>query len=90
MTVTLNLRPETQAGLEVLARAAGKSVEDYLLAMVEGATVSTGTGPRSPEERAKEWIESAARHRHEAIRGLAQAEAREGLYGRSPSSADGD
>ena len=61
MTVTLNLRPETQAGLEVLARAAGQSVEDYLLAMVEGATVSTGTGPRSPEEHATEWIESSGR-----------------------------
>jgi hypothetical protein len=80
MTVTLNLRPETQAGLEALAHAAGQSVEDYLAAMVEGAAVSKVTGPRSAEER----------DRHQAIRDLARAEAREGLYGRAPSTADGD
>jgi hypothetical protein len=64
MTVTLNLRPETQAGLEELAHAAGK---------------------HGLEERAAAWIGSAGPDRSQAIRDLSRAEAREGLYGRSPA-----
>ena len=61
MTVTLNLRPETQAGLQALAHAAGKSLEEYLLSMVESTAFSTASGPQSPEERAAAWIEAAGR-----------------------------
>lgn len=93
MIVTLNLRPETQAGLEVLAHAAGQSVEDYVLSMVEGATLSAATGrlpvsPPLPDRAAGSVSLNASQGRHQAIRELAQAEAREGLYGRSPSATD--
>jgi hypothetical protein len=36
MTVTLNLRPEIEAGLLVQAREGGMTVEEYLLSVVEG------------------------------------------------------
>ncbi len=62
MTVTLHLKPGTQAGLAELAQAAGMSVEDYVLAMVEGnLPAQTGKTALTPEERAAAWIESAKR-----------------------------
>jgi hypothetical protein len=36
MTVTLHLNPELEAGLVARAHARGKSVEEYLVSMVEG------------------------------------------------------
>jgi hypothetical protein len=59
MTVTLDLKPETQAGLLALAGASGMSLERYILAMVE-STVHPPS-PLSPKERAAAWIESAKR-----------------------------
>jgi hypothetical protein len=59
MIVTLDLKPETQAGLLALVAASGMSLEEYILAMVE-KTVH----PRSPlsaKARAAAWIESAKR-----------------------------
>ncbi len=52
MTVTLNLKPELEAGLRAQAQAGGKTLEEYILAMVEGA-VMPATGERlTPDERA--------------------------------------
>ena len=59
MTITLDLKPEMQAGLLALADASGVSLEQYILAMVEN-TVRPHS-PLSPQERAAAWIESAKR-----------------------------
>jgi len=37
MTITINLKPELEAGLLAQAQAGGKTPEEYLLSMVEGA-----------------------------------------------------
>ena len=37
MTVTLNFKPDVEAGLLAQAQASGMTVEEYLLSMVEGA-----------------------------------------------------
>jgi hypothetical protein len=39
MTVTLKLKPEVEAGLLAQAKASGMTLENYLLAMVEGAAL---------------------------------------------------
>jgi hypothetical protein len=59
VTVTIDLKPETQAGLLALADASGMSLQDYILAMVEN-TVRPHS-PMSPQERAAAWIDSAKR-----------------------------
>ncbi len=59
MIVTLDLKPETQAGLIALADAGALSLEQYILAMVESIVHSHS--PLSPKERAAAWIESAKR-----------------------------
>jgi hypothetical protein len=64
MTVTLDLKPETQKGLLELAHAAGMSLEEYLLAMVEGAVFSRAPKVRSPEERAAAFEAWSAGHRY--------------------------
>jgi len=59
MTLTIDLKPETQAGLLALADASGLSLEQYIQAMVENRV-----RPRSlmsPKERADAWVESAGR-----------------------------
>ena len=64
MTVTFDLKPETQAGLFALAHAAGMSLEEYLLAMVEGNVLSQAPKALSPEERATAFEAWSAGHRH--------------------------
>jgi hypothetical protein len=59
MTVTIDLKPETEAGLVALADASGVSLEQFIQTMVENTI-----HPRSsmtPEERSSAWIESAKR-----------------------------
>jgi hypothetical protein len=59
MTITLDLKPEIEAGLLALAHESGMSPKEYIQAMVDG-TVLSRTGTRlSPEERAAAWRESA-------------------------------
>lgn len=79
MVVTLNLRPEVEAGLLAQAQASGKTVEDYLLLMVENA-VSAGMQHTLPaEQRAAAFEEWAAGHR--ASPPLSDhAVSREGIY----------
>jgi len=43
LTVTLNLRPDVEAGLIVQAEAHGMTLEEYLLSMVEGAALTSRT-----------------------------------------------
>ena len=63
MTVTLHLKPEVEAGLFERARARGKTLEEYLVSMVEGAiTPATGQGP-TPLQRAAAFETWSAGHR---------------------------
>jgi hypothetical protein len=52
MTVTLNLKPELEAGLFAQAQASGMTLEEYLVSVVEGAVLQTMQKPLSAEERA--------------------------------------
>ena len=62
MTVTLNLKPELEAGLSAQAQASGMTVEEYLLSVVEGAVLPTPK-TASPEERAAAFEAWSAGHR---------------------------
>jgi len=63
MTVTLNLKPEVEAGLVAQAQANGMTLEQYLLSVVEGAALSTSQKILSPEERATAFEAWSASHR---------------------------
>jgi hypothetical protein len=63
MTVTLNLKPEIEAGLFAQAQAVGVTVEEYLLSMVESAVLPATPQTLSAEERAKEFEAWSAGHR---------------------------
>ena len=45
MTVTLNLKPAVEAGLEAQARASGMSLQEYLLSVVEEAATQADFFP---------------------------------------------
>jgi hypothetical protein len=61
MSITLNLKPEIEAGLLAQAQASGMTLEQYLLSMVEGAALSGKA--MSPEERAAAFEAWSANHR---------------------------
>jgi len=63
MTVTLTLKPDVEAGLLAQAQAAGMTVEQYLLLMVEGAVLPVATAALSAEQRAAAFESWAAGHR---------------------------
>jgi hypothetical protein len=63
MTVTLNLRPEIEAGLLAQAQASGMTVEEYLLSMVEGVVLPAAQKISSPEQRAAAFESWSANHR---------------------------
>jgi len=63
MTITLNFKPEIEAGLLAQAQAAGMTVEEYLLSMVEGAVLPATTNALSPEQRAAAFEAWSANHR---------------------------
>jgi hypothetical protein len=58
MAITLNLRPEVEAGLIAQAQANGMPLEEYLLSMVEGAastssrTISSENNNQMPTREA--------------------------------------
>lgn len=62
MTVTLNIRPEVEAGLVAGAQASGMTVEEYLLSMVGGA-VLPAPKPLTPQQRASAYQAWSANHR---------------------------
>ena len=53
--MTLNLKPETAAGLETLANAQGLSVEDYLNQLVERELSLIELASPPPEESGMVW-----------------------------------
>jgi hypothetical protein len=63
MTVTLNLKPELEAGLLAQAKACGMTVEEYLLSVVEGAVLPMTQKTLSPEQRAAAFEAWSAGHR---------------------------
>jgi hypothetical protein len=63
MTVTLNFKPEIEAGLMAQARASGMTVEEYLLSMVEGVVLPATRITLSPERRAAAFEAWSANHR---------------------------
>ena len=63
MTVTLNFKPEVEAGLLAQAQASGMTVEEYLLSMVEGVVLPATHKALSPEQRAAAFEAWSADHR---------------------------
>ena len=61
MTVTLNLKPEVEAGLLAQAEASGMSLEEYLLSVVEDAAApskpeSAPAGKSAREEAVRQML----------------------------------
>ena len=63
MTVTLNLKPELEAGIFAQAQASGMSVEAYLLSVIEGVVLPSIRQRVSPEERAASFEAWSVSHR---------------------------
>ena len=63
MTVTLNLKPELEAGIFAQAQASGMSIEAYLLSVIEGAVLPSIRQRVSPEERAAAFETWSVSHR---------------------------
>jgi hypothetical protein len=61
VTITLNIKPEVEAGLMAQARAKGMTLEEYLLSLVEGTVRSQASLP--PDERADAFEAWSANHR---------------------------
>lgn len=79
MAVTLNLKPELEAGLLAQAQAGGKTLEEYLLSMVESAVMPVTGKQLTPEQRAAAYEAWSASHR--ATPPLSDyAVSREGIY----------
>ena len=67
MTITLNLKPEIEAGLLAQAQASGMSLEEYLLSVVEEVAVprkqpADGTGKSAREEAVRCMLEFGEKH----------------------------
>jgi hypothetical protein len=79
VTVTLNLKPELEAGVLAQAQASGKTVEAYLLSVVETVVFAGHENTLPGEQRAAAFEAWAASHR--ATPPLSDyAVSREGLY----------
>lgn len=58
MTVTIELLPETEAGLSTLAAEQGLSLAQYARRLLEGQLTARGPAMLSPAERATVWLMS--------------------------------
>lgn len=63
VTVTLNFKPEIEAGLLAQAQANGMTVEEYVLSTVEGAVLPETQKTLSPEQRAAAFESWSSNHR---------------------------
>ena len=59
MTLTIELKPDVEAGLVALAAAQGLPLPQYVQQVLENQVVS-GRAPMSPAERAAAWRASTA------------------------------
>jgi hypothetical protein len=55
MTITLNLKPEVEAGLLAQARATGLTLEDYVQQIVEKEVPPAAAESGQPEESGMVW-----------------------------------
>jgi hypothetical protein len=61
VTVTLELRPDVEAGLAALARAKGLPLDVYLRSLLEQFAAPTSSAEMTPEQKAAafaQWVES--------------------------------
>jgi hypothetical protein len=80
VTITLNIPPDLEAGLLAQAQAGGRTVEQFLLSMVEGAVTPDRRLPLSPRERAEAFQRWSIGHRPTPL--LSDyAVSRESMYG---------
>lgn len=63
MSITINLKPEIEAGLLAQAQARGMTLEEYLSSMVEGAVRMATRQTLTPEQRAAAFEAWSAGHR---------------------------
>ena len=63
MTITLHLKPELEAGLLAQAQAGGKTLEEFLLSMVEGAVMPVVAKALTSEQRAAAFEAWSRGHR---------------------------
>jgi hypothetical protein len=63
MTVTLNFKPEIEAGLFAQAEASGMTVEGDVVSMVQGAVLPETQKTLSPEQRAAAFESWSSNHR---------------------------
>ena len=63
MTATLKSKPEVEAGPLAQAQASGLSVEQYVVAVVEGTVLPAVKNRLSPEQRAAAFEAWSASHR---------------------------
>ena len=63
MTVTLNLKPDVEAGLLAQAQIRGMTGEEYVLFMVEGVVLQAAPKALTAEQRAAAFESWSANHR---------------------------
>jgi hypothetical protein len=63
MAVTINLKPEVEAGLSAQAHANGMTVEDYLQSIVELVVLPAPWKALTPEQRGAAFEAWSANHR---------------------------
>ncbi len=66
MTVTLNLKPEVEAGIIAQAVSHGMAVEEYILSLVEEAAAAPKpnvSGQQTREEAVRHMLEFGEKHR---------------------------
>jgi hypothetical protein len=80
MTVTLNFKPEVEAGLFAQAQASGMTVEEYVLSVVEGAVLPTPHQALSADQRAAAFEAWANGHRSDTPLLSDYAVSRESIY----------
>ena len=80
MTVTLNFKPEVEAGLLAQAQASGMTVEALLLSVVEGAVLPTIHQKTSAEEWAAAFEAWVKGHRSDTPLLSDYAVSRESIY----------
>jgi hypothetical protein len=83
VTVTLQLKPEVEAGLLAQARASGMLLEDYLLTVVEEAAFFAGSSNPSVErddraEAVRKMLEFGEKHHLSLGEPMTRAELHEG------------
>jgi hypothetical protein len=83
MTITLNLKPEVEAGLLVQAQARGVNLEDYLVTLVEALALPAAVDKNDAlhlerEDAVRKMIEFGVRHQLRLDQPITRASLHEG------------